>query len=490
MIAKLKDTGLSGVCEIIASRMGLHFPVERWDMLRHNLTLAGVEFGFQHLNEFTQWLLTTDLNNKQIDILASYLTISETFFWRETPVFSAITDFVLPELIASKKDGGKNIRIWSAGCSSGEEAYSLAIALHKAIPDIKDWNVTILATDINPKALEKAASGIYSKWSFRNCPSWLKANYFNNLGEGKYEIIPEIKEMVTFSKLNLVEDIFPSVVNNTQKMDIIFCRNVLMYFTDEWIRKISQNLSHSLTKDGWFVVSSCELSSQVFINFTPIDYSGAFLYRKGQKNFSTSKKTSSLLFVRDEPSPVVTDLFISPNSELYLTILNSDMGIITPTELSIVTTTEPDSATAPDSTSEIVSDIEPATDLNIRQLANQGHLPEALLLCDEGIEEDKFSTGLYFLRASILQELDKTSEAIASLKQAIYLDPNFIMAHFALGNLFIRQRQPKNAKRYFNNVLDLLSTFNDEDILVESEGLSVMHIREIISANMQKNTIL
>jgi len=110
-------------------------------MLTRNLTMAAAEFGFQHFDEFTHWLLSSDLEKEQIKILASYLTISETYFWREEPVFSALTNYILPELIALKKNGEKSIRIWSAGCSTGEEAYSLAIALHRTIPDIKDWQI-------------------------------------------------------------------------------------------------------------------------------------------------------------------------------------------------------------------------------------------------------------------------------------------------------------------------------------------------------------
>jgi chemotaxis protein methyltransferase CheR len=153
MSRKLKDIELSVVCEVIASRMGLHFPVERWPMLSRNLVSAAGEFGYNNINEFIQWLLSNSLNREQMKILAAHLTITETYFWREPQVFIALTDFILPELIKLKKKREKKIRIWSAGCSTGEEPYSIAIALHKTIPKIKDWNITILATDINTKAL-------------------------------------------------------------------------------------------------------------------------------------------------------------------------------------------------------------------------------------------------------------------------------------------------------------------------------------------------
>src|SRR5450759_866299 len=216
------------------------------------------------MNGFIQWLLSATLNKGQIEILASYLTISETYFWREPRVFAAFSQNILAELVASKKERGKSITIWCAGCSTGEEAFSIAIALHRTIPEIKDWKITILATDINTKALSKARKGVYSSWSFRNSPSWLKNSYFKSINNKEYKIIPEIKKMVTFSSFNLTHENFLSSVCKNHKMDIIFCRNVLMYFTSEWAAKVSQNLFHSLSEEGWLVVSSCELSSNLF----------------------------------------------------------------------------------------------------------------------------------------------------------------------------------------------------------------------------------
>ncbi|MGD0341467.1 MAG: CheR family methyltransferase [Bacteroidales bacterium] len=467
MNRKLTDIELSMVCEAIASRMGLHFPIERWAMLRRNLVLAAREFGFHNMTGFIQWLLSSELRKDQIMILASHLTISETYFWREPQVFSALTDYILPELIKSKKKGERSIRIWSAGCSTGEEPYSIAIALHKTIPNIEDWNITILATDINPRALSKAVSGIYGAWSFRNSPAWLKSTWFHHKEDGQYEIIPEIKNMVTFTCLSLVE---MSAISNANTMDIIFCRNVLMYFTKEWVNKISQDLFHCLSEDGWFVVSSCELSSQVFPQFTQVNFPGAVLYRKG-------KNESTLSF------NIPSDEMLEPLSDTALLTTEASTKMVVKAVAKVVA-----KEVEKENPQSIVKTPEESyTDkiFAIRLLANLGHLEEALSICNEAIASYKLSSGLYFLRASILQELDKSSEAIVSLKQTIYIDPDYIMGHFALGNLFIRRGNDKNAKRCFNNALDLLSRCENDDILPESEGLSVKYIREIIIANMQ-----
>jgi chemotaxis protein methyltransferase CheR len=471
MNRNLTDIELSMVCEMIATRMGLHFPRERWAILSRSLASAAVEFGFQNMNGFIQWLLSSELNKDQILILASHLTISETYFWREPQVFTALTDSILPQLIRSKgkEKGERSIRIWSVGCSTGEEPYSIAIALQKAIPKIEDWNITILATDINPGSINKAINGTYGAWSFRNSPAWLKSNYFLHKENGQYEIIPEIKKMVTFTCLSLAE---MSAISNINTMDIIFCRNVLMYFTNDWINKISQNLFDSLSEDGWFVVSSSELSSQVFPQFTPVNFPGAVLYRKGKNGYAHSFDVHS----EEMPQPLKPFNTSTPSTpSTHSTHFQPQPQPLQPSSTPFNPLQQPQAIPEETSADKIFA---------IRLLADQGHLEEALTACNGAIASYKLSSTLYFLRASILQELDKSSEAIVSLKQAIYIDPEYIVGHFALGNLFIRQGNTRNAERYFKNVLDLLSRCSNDDILPESEGLSAEYLREIIITNM------
>jgi chemotaxis protein methyltransferase CheR len=479
MNRNLTDIELTMVCEVIASRMGLHFPVERWAMLRRNLVLAARDFGFHNMDKFIRWLLSASLNSEQMQILAAHLTISETYFWREPQVFAALTDFILPELINAKKKKEKSIRIWSAGCSTGEEPYSIAIALHKTIPKIEEWNINILATDINPRALSKAIKATYGAWSFRNSPAWLKSNYFTHEDNPQYEIIPEIKKMVTFTCLSLAE---MSAISNDRSMDIIFCRNVLMYFTSDWISRIANSFYRDLTEDGWFVVSSCELSSQVFPQFTSVNFPGAILYRKNKNGFSHS------LYPINATEKEIKPIKLSATEAQHLQHKTFDVekfkSLIVKTNRSNHSTVKPFNSSTlqqPQPVSEETSD---GQIFPIRLLADQGHLEKALSICSETIAFNKLSPHLYFLRASILQELGKSTEAISSLKQAIYIDPDYIMGHFMLGNLFVRQGNPKSAKRFFENALGLLQKFEDKVILPESEGLSAEYLREIIITNM------
>jgi len=256
-----------------------------------------------------------------------------------------------------------------------------------------------------------------------------------------------------------------------------------MYFTDDWIKRISHNFFNALTKDGWFVVSSCELSSDVFPAFHPVNFPGAILYHKSHKDFLFPLKVPSpfigndLAFKKVEDVPNVFSPLVQDFTRKYDT--GVDQSSI-PFETEKVTEGTHISESGGGSEKDLKSDML----LNVRLLANKGSLDEALLLCNDGIESDKLSIGFYLLRASIYQELGKVVEAISSLKQAIYLDPNFIMGYFALGNLSISQGNSTNAKRYFNNVLELLNTCANDAILPESDGLSVKHLREIIHNTM------
>jgi chemotaxis protein methyltransferase CheR len=489
MNRNLTDIELSMVSEVIVSKTGLYFPVERRDILSQNLASAASEFGYNNMTEFINWILSSTLNKEQIEILASFLTISETYFWREPQVFEAFSQNILTEYIDSENERGKSINIWCAGCSTGEEAYSIAIALHRTVPQIKEWNIKILATDINTKSLQKAETGIYGSWSFRNSPLWLKSNYFRKLNSKEYEIIPEIKKMVTFSSFNLTNENFLSSICKDQKMDIIFCRNVLMYFTNEWVTKIIQNIFQTLSKKGWLIVSSSELSSPLFPQFSNVNFPGAILYRKGEDDFSYTY--INLIDAQSQPNLNITQLLSSDIEAVNNTFsldstspdLNKDESINTETlfkpEAKLENSTNPQLQlnSKENSLKENIN--------SIRSLANKGHLKEALSDCNEAIESEKLSTGLYFLRATILQELNKSHEAIKSLKQAIYINPNYVMGHFTLGNLFTLQGNVKNAKQHFNNALELLNTFSNDDFPEESDGLSAKYLKGVIHSNLK-----
>ncbi|HXG51695.1 MAG TPA: protein-glutamate O-methyltransferase CheR, partial [candidate division Zixibacteria bacterium] len=278
MAERLPPAMLARLRELLAERMGIHFSAERVSDLERAMESAAREAGYSSTEACLQELLSSPWKRTQIELLARHLSVGETYFFRDKKIFETLERHVLPELIRSRDQ--KRLRIWSAGCATGEEPYSVAILLRRSLPDLADWHVTILATDINPSFLEKARRGVYSEWSFRDAPRWLKEHYFRRRREGLYEIGPEVREMVVFSYLNLAEDQYPSLLTNTNAMDLVLCRNVLMYFAAEKARSVLDRLHRALVDGGWLITSPSEVSDTLVRRFRRVSFDDATLYKK------------------------------------------------------------------------------------------------------------------------------------------------------------------------------------------------------------------
>jgi chemotaxis protein methyltransferase CheR len=497
------DLLLPRLSELLARQMGLHFPPERWVDLMRGITAAASDFHFPDADACMQWLLSAPLTRSQIETLASHLTIGETYFFREREAFDALRERIFPALIEARRQSGKHLRIWSAGCSTGEEAYSIAILVQRLIPDYKAWNITILGTDLNSHALRKAEAGIYSDWSFRNPPSWLRAEYFRPAGDGRYEIIPQIREMVTFSYLNLVEDAYPSLSTNTNAMDFIFCRNVLMYFKPQLATMIVSKHYQALVDDGWLIVNPSETSPSMFGQFAVADFPGVILYRKTMDrtapemalNEKTAKsKTipgqgrllSRLDVVGAAVAPLLKMKSHSPTASIKAHAKSS--ALQSPAHqnaLSLYLHGHYEAAKEA-TTRLLASHPHDANEMSlmVRIHANLGELSEALQWSERAIAAERMNPVGHYLRAAILQEQGLADEAVQSLKRTLYLDQDFVLAHFALGNLCRQQGKPQEAEKHFANALLLLNVCPQDTVLPESDGLTAGRLMEIIQTSM------
>jgi len=452
---------LAGLSDFVAVRLGLHFPEPRWRDLQRGVTAAAAEFGFADGEACARWLLGTSPTREHIDVLASHLTIGETYFFREQDSLDALGDHVLPELLRSRRNGGQRLRIWSAGCCTGEEAYSLAILLDGLIPDPAAWNISILATDINPGFLRKAAEGVYGDWSFRGTPDWVRQRYFKKRQDGRLQLSAYIRARVTFSYLNLAADVYPALVNNSNAMDVILCRNVLMYFTADQARKTVARFRNCLVDGGWLVVSPVETSNKLFPGFSPVEFPGAFFYRKSDGIGWPSQPDAAII------QPALAAEALNPWQP------PADAGADEPGRPLPVAFKEaaPRAADA----------VEPPG-VAARRCANQGRLAEAFDWCAAAIAADKLDPAHHYLQASIEQELGRTDAALRSLARALYLDPGFVLARFALGNLELSQGRRRQAERHFVHTLALLRGHADDELLPEAEGLTAGRLAEIVSA--------
>ncbi len=491
MSAILTEDTLSQLSEFIAFNFALNFPRDRWGDLERNIRIAATEFGYTNIEEFIQHIIAAPLTHERMEILAASLTIGETYFWREPNTFDALKNVIIPEIIHHRLNGEKRIRIWSAGCSTGEEPYSIAIALRETIPFIKDWNISILATDINPRSLRKASAGEYGKWSFRGASPWLKEKYFTQKPNGRLEIIPEIKGMVKFEYLNLAEDIYPSSLNDTNAMDIIYCRNVLMYFSQERFRQVVRDFYKSLVQGGYLLVSASELSLQNFPDFTPVNVQGMVLYKKTSVKI---KKPRQISVLETPPEPSFLEPIPKPetseNTKYQPQLVDSEVS----KEISSLADTNYEKSLKYYSEGRYGDAVEALqnVELNdkeqillIRALANVGKLADAINACEKVILSSKSDPRVHYLYATILQENNQLNEAVASLKRAVYLDPNFVLAYYSLGNIYKQLGNAKAAKKSYEIVVSILDKSGQADILFESEGLTVGRFKEIISASLK-----
>jgi chemotaxis protein methyltransferase CheR len=224
------------------------------------------------------WLLAGPWDDARSALCARFLTVGETYFFREPRALDLVCDCAQAHLARGETTP---LRIWSAGCCTGEEPYSIALALRRRVPRLPPSGVTILATDLNDAFLDFARAGRYRRWSFRRTDPADLAAFFRPLDDGRFEIDPQLRAQVRFAGLNLAAGAYPSAATGTLALDIIFCRNVLMYFGPEQVLRVIARLRDCLVDGGWLVVNASEASTQLFAGFTPVYHDDAVFFRKG-----------------------------------------------------------------------------------------------------------------------------------------------------------------------------------------------------------------
>jgi chemotaxis protein methyltransferase CheR len=467
MIGPLDRAVLGAVTGLIAERMGLAFPEESWPDVARSLDLAGRELGFDDLAGALRWLRQEELTARQVETLASHLTVGETYFLRDPASFEALEREILPQLAASRSEAGRTLRLWSAGCCSGEEAYSLAITCARALPDLSTWNVSILATDINPQFLARARAGVYREWSFRGAPEWLRERFFSPAPGGTLAIDPTVKSLVHFGELNLAVDDYPSPHNQTTAMDVIFCRNVLMYFTAEHQRRVVEALHRCLMDGGYLVVSAAEASSPLFSVFAAESIGGGItIYRRTSPPALVESLQAPVSPAIAPAGPMPEPVAIAARSRRLPGWPFASGRPAMPRSLS---------APIPGSPGE-------APLVLARAYANQGRLVEALTSCQEAVAIERTNPVAHFLYATICHELGLLEDAIASLRTVLYLDQDFILAHHELGGLYGRLGRRKESRRHLAVALELLSARSRDEIVAESGGMTCGRLAESVRA--------
>ena len=465
--------------DLLQERSGIYFPEEKRALLARRLDEALRLSACNNMSDYYDVLARSSSSHREWDQLVSILTVGETYFFRNKGHFNALTKHILPEIIVRHERFNRRIRIWSAGCATGEEPYSLAMLLREMIPNLTSWNITILATDINREALNRAREGMYSAWSFRGVEKRLQDRYFCQTGN-RYEIAPEIKQMVNFDYLNLIEDYYPSLSNNTSGMDLILCRNVTIYFSQNITQQVVGKHQNCLVDGGWYIPGSSEPNLVTYKIFDHRSFPGAVVYQKRRQK---SRPTPVMQTAKLPPLPQTRPLTMMPKPTAVKP--PAPNGVQWPNAYK-----EAQSLLKAGRVEEALTklyqklDQDPHHVLTYCQLgkiyANRGQFEEAQNWCERAIEKDKLQPEPHFTLAMIYQGHGMVEKAIDSLKKTLYLDPLFILAHYASANLYLQTGNQKQAQRHLQNIKRLVVGKPDDELILEGDGLVVGRLNEMV----------
>jgi chemotaxis protein methyltransferase CheR len=388
------------------------------------------------------------------DDLMADVTVGETYFFRESAQFAALRETIIPDLRA-RHGLGERVRTWSAGCSTGEEPYSLAITFAEANVD-----AYVVGTDVSRERLAAARRGLYRQWSFRGVSQPVIERYFKH-ASGAYQLAPDVRRAVEFRYLNLASDRYPDLSSGVWGMDLIFCRNVLIYLDRETIARVATSLIASLAEGGWIVLGSTDPPLSDFVKCEVVKTPAGLVYRRASTDATTA--------VFEAPQQQVLRPLRSQGSHTdfrHHTVAPSDPSSVRQADAApsdVKSSGASASPALPQATAQ-----ERAQE--VRTLANAGRLAEAGRACAAALDEHRENCELHYLHAILLAEAGHFAESARAAKRALYLERDMVVAHLALGSALLRDGDHAGARRSLSNAERLLSAMSADAIVPYTDG--------------------
>lgn len=445
---------------VLGEHTGLKFPPERWSNIERAAERVGRQQGFADARGWLEWFLAAEPTLAHLEPLIVHLTVGETYFFRDQALFRALREVLLPDLIEQRRDSSRCLRLWSAGCSTGEEPYSIAIALQRMLPDWQQWHISLLASDINPQSLAKARAGRYDTWSFRGGPPQPHDPAFERLGPASFAVAPQVRSMVRFIQFNLVDAAYPGA--GFDAFDFIFCRNVLMYLDPSRARAALVRMSAALVEGGWLVLSAVESSLVDLPQLQAVRLDDLILFRKQ----SAARSAPPL-----QVAPIIR---MGPAPRPLPAIVAAPVASKSPPRAIAPAAPPPRADNAADNAGA-------ALIARARASADGGRLEEAASHCEAAIATDKLNPDWTDLHASILLEQGARGAAETALKRTLYLDPKRVQTHVRLANLLWSQAHRRaEGLRHFRTAIELLAEYDEQDPVADTDGMTAAQVRTII----------
>ena len=428
--------------ELLKEASGLHFEEARAQSLQLALCQRLEHRGHGSYREYYHFLKFHPEGRLEMQELINRVTVGETFFFRNKPQFDVLMKSVLPEITRRKKDSGdKRIRVWSAGCSGGDEPYSIAMAFLETVPAQDRWTLSILGTDINRNGLTFAKEAIYNEKSIAYLPKEYLSKYFRVQGSN-YALSPRVRKMVRFEHHNLVRD--PYLHEGMKDVDILFCRNVTIYFDAETTRRVIDRFYNCLAPDGYLFLGHTETLWQVTNSFERVEYPQTFIY---------TRRRSPVLDEALKPFIAVPEVTLkdltSPPEEEREKQASKERPV---SRKSAAGSPRPSPKTGgPRNGTVLRTSLTQAA-----LLANEARYGEAVEILGKVVEADNLSVEAYYLLGTLCYKSNDLQGAETHFRKVIYVDPDSALAYFNLGNLYLYQKKYREAFREFRNAARLL----------------------------------
>lgn len=501
--------------DFIQKRTGIFFSETKFFTLEERIFSNFLDSQRSNFNDYILFI-SSNKGKRCLQKLISLLTTNETFFFRGRAHFDLLESYILPEIITQKDASSKTISIWSAGCSTGEEPYSIAILLKKLIYNTESWNIRITASDIDEDALNKAQKGEYTQWSFRGVPAPVIENCFIKEGEN-YKIKNEYKPLVHFTSNNLILDPPPLAGGYNKKFDLIICRNVTIYFDKETTMSLASKFYNALEKGGYLIIGHAEYSAKNYALFKTRGFPNAIIYQKEENKTDGSiyqniniplfsndynrkrsaasgngvykrtyiKETDDFIKLTEVKKPAGLAPKINTSSFKPRNVSSEETKVFNEAmlyyhqkkyELAIdrflrIHNTNPSNARACWMLSHIA--------------ANRGYFDEAIAWANRCIQIDPLFKEPYYTLSLIHLAREEFKEAESKIKKTIYIDQNFILGYFMLGNIYILKQLPSQAKKYFKMASDMLVSKSTDEIIFQIENLTVGELLKLVELKVR-----
>ena len=421
-----------------------------------------------------------------LEHLIAGITVGETYFFRDKNQMHVLQDTLLPQLINAKRlQNNLCLRIWSAGCASGEEIYTLGMMLLQLLPDISSWRIQLLGTDINTRSLQKAMAGDYSEWSMRSISPYFKQLYFTHKNN-HYILSDTVRHLVRFSYLNLNDNTYPSLINGTNAQDLILCRNVLIYFDNDRISSLMKKLDNSLVYGGFLLLGA---SDPIMIEETDLIFhheQGLLFSRPTALQIPRLLTQPSVEKIKKIPAiPFSAKNTIRPAIQPPPKKPKVDMPNQT-TISSLLSESRWEDVLVAIHALEVKGKIDSSL-LNSKALAyaNLGQLEQSLQTCIDSLRLDATNKHTYFTYALTLVELNRLSEAEEALRKTLFLDRHFVEGHFQLGLLLLKKGQHKTGMKSLSNALAIAEAKRPTEEIPGYQGLNYGKLAELFKHEIE-----